>query len=180
MIRLAFAGASGTGKTTLARWASETFDLPINPVGSRSVSKMMGFDNPYDVDRTGKRAAFQHRLVKEKRVWESQHDSFVTDRTTFDNLAYTILHDIGAVNQEFLSSTLEGLDRYTLVVVCPVQVFCKLGDDPHRVADPTYHDLYDTLLQALIQRYAPNLPTKILQSDQLERRKKELELRLRP
>jgi hypothetical protein len=50
-VKIAFCGASGTGKTTLAEWVSETYNLPMNPVGSRSVARLMGFDNPYDVDR---------------------------------------------------------------------------------------------------------------------------------
>lgn len=50
-MRIAFAGSSGTGKTTLARFVSETYGLPINPVGSRSVAQAMGFSSPYDVDR---------------------------------------------------------------------------------------------------------------------------------
>jgi len=57
-VKIAFIGASGTGKSTLARFIAERFNLPINPVGSRSVAKEMGFvdpvtgeGRPYDVDR---------------------------------------------------------------------------------------------------------------------------------
>ncbi len=50
-IRVGFTGASGTGKTTLAKAIAECFGVPLNPVGSRSVAKSMGFDNPYDVDK---------------------------------------------------------------------------------------------------------------------------------
>jgi hypothetical protein len=56
-MKIAFAGASGTGKSTLARWTAETYNLPFNPVGSRSVAKSMGFvgedgeGRPYDVDQ---------------------------------------------------------------------------------------------------------------------------------
>ena len=56
-MRIAFLGVGATGKSTLARYLSETKGLPINPVGSRSTAKKMGFvgpdgeGRPYDVDR---------------------------------------------------------------------------------------------------------------------------------
>lgn len=50
-LRIAFCGASGTGKTTLAKAIQQKYGLELNPVGSRSVSKAMGFDSPYDVDK---------------------------------------------------------------------------------------------------------------------------------
>jgi len=50
-MRIAFIGASGTGKTTLAKWVAETYSLPLNPVGARSVARDMGFETPYDVDQ---------------------------------------------------------------------------------------------------------------------------------
>lgn len=57
-MRVAFAGASGTGKSTLAQWLSLELGLPMNPIGARSVAKDMGFvdpvsgeSRPYLVDR---------------------------------------------------------------------------------------------------------------------------------
>ncbi len=61
-MRIAFLGASGTGKTTLTTAIAKIRDLPICPVGSRSVAQAMGFvhppghaqegqGNPYAVDR---------------------------------------------------------------------------------------------------------------------------------
>lgn len=56
--QIAFTGASGTGKSTLARWLAEELGVPFNPVGARSVAKAMGFYDPstgearpYDVDK---------------------------------------------------------------------------------------------------------------------------------
>jgi hypothetical protein len=173
-IRLAFTGASGTGKTTLARWVSEQFDLPLNPVGSRSVAKAMGFDNPYDVDAAGQRGPFQRRLVEDKRAWEDTHESFVTDRTTLDNLAYTALHDVYAIDQGLVGKVREGLRRYTHIVFCPFDVFHSMGGDPHRVGggvyeapDSTYHELYELVLKALLDQHRPSeVPmTRVLRSD---------------
>lgn len=152
-LRIAFAGASGTGKTTICEYLTTELGLPFNPVGSRSVSKAMGFDSPYDVDQAGRRAEFQRRLLSEKAAWEAEHDGFVTDRTTLDNLAYTMLHDVYCVTADMLDQAIEGMARYTHIVYCPVDVFCHVGDDPARVKDTTYHTLYDIVVEGLIHRY---------------------------
>jgi predicted ATPase len=179
-LRIAFTGASGTGKTTLAERVSAKFDVPINPVGSRSVAKLMGFDNPYDVDKAGKRGEFQHRLVEAKREWEDTHESFVTDRTTLDNLAYTVLHDVYCINKELVQKVAEGLKRYTHVVFCPLEAFIRIGDDPHRVgggkyqADSTYHELYELVLDGLLAKYtrflSPGVTVLTLREADLEAR----------
>src|SRR5882724_92658 len=92
LIRVAIAGASGTGKTTLAEAIADRYGLPINPVGARLIAASMNLSSPYDVDKLELRAEFQRKLFHGKRYWESQHHCFVTDRTIFDNLAYCLLH----------------------------------------------------------------------------------------
>lgn len=154
-IRLAFMGASGTGKTTLSKFVEERWGVPFNPVGSRSVAKAMGFDNPYDVDKAGKRAEFQRRLVTEKMSWELAHEDFVVDRTTLDNIVYTMFHDVRSIDADLLSAAVAGLSRYTHIIYCPVDAFCNPGDDPHRVKDPTYHQLYDITIKALLEKFRP-------------------------
>jgi predicted ATPase len=152
-MRIALCGASGTGKTTLAKWLSEQYGFKLNPVGSRSVSKAMGFDKSYDVDKAGKRTEFQRRLLIEKTTWERDHDSFVTDRTTLDNLAYTTMHAASDVDSETLNQVLKGMRRYTHVIYCPSEVFLNVAGDPNRVSDMTYHTLYDALLFGLLLKY---------------------------
>jgi hypothetical protein len=151
-MRIAFCGAAGTGKTTLTEWVSTEYGWPINPVGSRSVAKAMGFENPYDVDKAGKRAEFQERLITEKIAWEAAHERFVTDRTLIDNLTYTCLHDVSCVTEDFLNRTLEGFKRYDFVFFCPLDAFIKTGIDPARMHDLTYHRVFETLLLGWLLR----------------------------
>jgi predicted ATPase len=151
-MRVAVSGASGTGKSTLAEWISKTYGIPINPVGSRSVSQAMGFVTPYDVDKAGKRAEFQKRLVTEKVEWEAKHESFVTDRTTFDNLAYTALHDVHSVDDALMSAAIDGMQRYTNIFLCPVSGFWDPGTDPARVKARVYHELFEALTFGLIRQ----------------------------
>ena len=184
-IRLAFCGASGTGKTTLARWAEKEFGLPFNPVGSRSVAKAMGFDNPYDVDiptedhPKGQRAEFQRRLVIDKRAWEDDHESFVVDRTTVDNLVYTMFHGVYSIDTTLMGLIVAGMERYTHIVFCPVHIFCNLGDDTSRVGggehgeagDMTYHHLFDLTIKTMLDRFkAKGTKVTSLYSSELEER----------
>lgn len=154
-MRIAFSGPSGTGKTTLAKYVSEKYGLPMNPVGARSVSQAMGFATPYDVDKAGKRAEFQKRLAEEKMAWEDEHASFVTDRTTFDNLVYTMLHDVHAVDESLFEAIKDGMCRYTHIVMFPMHQFCDPGSDKDRVKDLTYHRLYEATLVGLFECYFP-------------------------
>ncbi len=172
-MRIAFSGASGTGKTTLATWVSETYGIPMNPVGSRSVSQAMGFKSPYDVDAAGKRAVFQRRLVTEKVAWEASHDSFVTDRTTFDNIAYTALHDVHSIDGMMMEAAIVGAQRYTRIFLCPVHLFCDPGVDPARVKSRTYHELFEALAFGLVKQHVW-LWTHMLECTKLSSRQIEL------
>lgn len=175
--RIGFSGASGTGKSTLMNFVADKLGLPTNPVGSRSVARDMGFDSPYDVDKAGKRGEFQSRLLLQKMLWEEEHDDFVTDRTPFDNLVYTMLHDVRTVTDEYFKETVRGVYRYTHIIYCPVSAFCDPGDDAARVKDLTYHRVYDYalwgMLDRLVYRSAPSPMLFTLQGDSLSKRKED-------
>lgn len=154
-IRVAFAGASGTGKTTLARAVAKHLSVPMCPVGSRETAAAMGFSSPYDVDKAGKREAFQRKLIEDKRAWEAANDAFVTDRTHSDNYAYTLIHDPAAVLR-----LLEMYERanlvYTHVFFCPIGSHFDPGDDPQRRAGFDYHSKFESeLMLALPASLSP-------------------------
>ncbi len=153
-MRIAIAGASGTGKTTLARAISEKYNLPINPVGARSVALEMGFAGPYEVDKAGKRVEFQKRLFEAKRDWELAHDSFVTDRSYFDNLTYCVLHMATDLEEGSADRYLQAMDRYDRVFVLPRFVHQKL-DDGIRLASKQYQGFYEMILWAFIDLWSP-------------------------
>lgn len=152
-IRIGFCGASGTGKTTMARWISETYNIPMNPVGARSVAQEMGFDSPYGVDGARKRGEFQHRLQKAKLAWEAERKAFVTDRTFVDELTYTMLHDYKAVTREYLKNVADGMRNYTHVILFPQSVFQNLDGDHRRVDDKVYHEMFEMIVEAGLRKF---------------------------
>lgn len=153
-MRIAICGASGTGKSTLMVRIAEKLNLPICPVGSRTVAKEMGFASPYDVDAAGMRTVFQQRLFEMKRDWEASQKYFVTDRTHFDNLSYSLMHGPQSLTTNQFDERIEANDRYTHTFYCPRDRFQKLGSDPDRVDNEAYHVTYDLILRGLLERYA--------------------------
>lgn len=173
-IRLAFAGASGTGKSTLAHYVATKYGIPMNPVGARSVAMAMGFSTVYQVDQAGKRREFQHRLLFEKLAWEEKHDDFVTDRTTLDNVVYSVLHADGdldaALPRDEFEAAKMAIGRYsTGVVFCPIAAWQALDADPNRKSNPIYHAVYESLLEGLLYHERPL--TVMLANTSLDERK---------
>jgi nicotinamide riboside kinase len=85
--RAYFVGAHSTGKTTLAKWVSESYSVALIPEAARVVLKEWG--TSLDAIRLSPVLAdgFQ-RVVFERQLWsESQYLRFVSDRA-FDHLAY--------------------------------------------------------------------------------------------
>lgn len=147
-MRIAIAGASGTGKTTIALAIAHRYQIPLNPVGARSVAKAMGLDSPYNVDQLGLRAKFQRELFEQKSAWEAEHESFVTDRTYFDNLGYCMLHMGADLPAGILEEYHQSMKRYDLVFQLRAQDHQDLSDGI-RVVSPAYHWAYEALLQGL-------------------------------
>lgn len=174
-LRVAFCGASGTGKTTLSEYIQETYGLPYCPVGSRSVSKAMGFASPYDVDKAGLREQFQKRLLDEKHAWESEHEVFVTDRTPLDNLVYTVMHGgVKVVDEAYLEKVRLGCARYTHVFFCSIYSFLSTANDSARIASRTYHQIYQSVFEGM-NRSNAFLPSLVnMTSSQLEWRRERI------
>lgn len=184
-LRIAFAGASGTGKTTLAARLANALRLPLNSVGSRSTARSMGFASPYDVDHADAdvyhqvldtdptdvafaaqqarvrwklesrtmRADFQRRLQHDKMEWERTQASFVTDRSSVDDLVYALLHCPEVVTKDFMRRALDGHERYTHIFLCHTRHFHHVGDDPARVRDLDYHLRFELVLFGTIAQW---------------------------
>ncbi len=95
-MRIYFVGSHATGKTTLCRYVSRRFGLPMITEVARAVLAEMetGFDAlRTDMDLVGE---YQERVFARQVAVEQLHDGkFVSDRA-FDNLAYVAEHTTNA------------------------------------------------------------------------------------
>ena len=95
-MRIYFVGSHATGKTTMTRWVSRRFGVPMITEVARSVLAELetNFESlRTDMDRVGdyQRRVFERQIATER----AQERGFVSDRA-FDNLAYAAEHATAA------------------------------------------------------------------------------------
>jgi len=92
-MRIYFVGSHATGKTTLCRYVSRRYGLPMISEVARAVLAEM--ETNLDALRTDLDlvAEYQERVFARQVAIEKQHTSFVSDRA-FDNLAYVAEHTL--------------------------------------------------------------------------------------
>src|SRR5215475_4546686 len=95
-MRIYFVGSHATGKTTLCRWVSRRYGLPMITEVARAVLAEMETDLDAlrtDMDQVGE---YQERVFARQVAVEKSHNGrFVSDRA-FDNLAYVAEHTTNA------------------------------------------------------------------------------------
>src|SRR5258708_16319741 len=95
-MRIYFVGSHATGKTTLCRYVSQRYGLPMISEVARGVLAEM--ETGLDALRTDMDlvAEYQERVFARQVAIEKQHEErFVSDRA-FDNLAYVAEHTLNA------------------------------------------------------------------------------------
>ena len=146
--KILLTGASGTGKTTLAKKLSDKYSIPrmvfYGPDGEElsaaryTALQLIGKPLPYDVPD---RELFQRKLVAVMADWVDAHGEtgYVSDRADADQWAYTCLHGPDSLrdNPEFFA---EAIARDGQIIgLCTMDAFFKLGSDPARKSAIAYH-----------------------------------------
>ena len=154
--KILLTGASGTGKTTLAKRLCAKYGIPrmvfFGEEGEElsaaryTALQLIGKPLPYEVPD---REVFQRKLVQVMGDWIDAHadTGYVSDRADADQWAYSCLHgpDVLRDNPEYFSEAIGRKGQY--VVLCPMSTFFKLGDDPARKSAIAYHRATEGLIK---------------------------------
>jgi len=158
-MKIAFTGAGGTGKTTLAEYAAKKWGVPFLTNVAREVMKEMGVENETAQNNMSPEALLElqysiFRALKKRRESEPK---FITDRLILDNYVYALRrcgHAMGEdVRQEWEKAAIEDLYRMDLVFYCPAGLF-PLKADGMRQADVAHQYLIDSALYGLLCKHA--------------------------
>lgn len=91
-MRVYFSGSHSSGKTTLARYVAEHYELPLLPEAARLVlsERELQLDTlRYDMNLVD---SYQEEVFNRQLAEEAKHKEFVSDRSAIDCLAYSAQH----------------------------------------------------------------------------------------
>ncbi len=158
-MKIAFTGAGGTGKTTLAKYISQKWGIPYVGSVSREVMKEMGIESEMaqqnmheDVLLELQRGIYERRKTKLASL-----NSYVTDRCALDNYIYG-LRRCGAaltedVRAEWEKGAIEDLYAQDLVFHTPIGLF-QTEADGVRVTDASHQHLMDAAMYGFLCKHA--------------------------
>jgi hypothetical protein len=100
-------GSHRTGKTTLAEAISQRSGMPFLRTVTSEVFQQCGLDPSMPMDFK-KRLWIQHKILDAaEKIWQTEEEQFITDRTPLDMMAYTLADIQGTTEVDF-----DELERY--------------------------------------------------------------------
>lgn len=158
-MKLAFTGAGGTGKTTLAQYASEKWGVPFLTNVAREVMKQKGIANETAQNDMTPEALLdlQYSIFQALKTRRESEPAFVTDRLLLDNYVYALRRCGPAMSEELRktweAAAIEDLYRMDLVFYTPAGLF-PLQADGMRQADVAHQYLVDSAIYGLLSKHA--------------------------
>ena len=124
-MRIALAGAGGTGKGTLGKMIAEHLNVPFIPSHIKETGQTMGLIDSYKSNVPwSKQMAFQWAIlmgqIYQERSLTMAGQSFVCERSTFDYIPYFLNRDFE--DQDYLNTARNwGRSKYDALIFLPYE-----------------------------------------------------------
>lgn len=164
---IAFTGAAGAGKTTIASAVASGGKWHYEPAPTRAFYEKEGITEAVLRTRPIEdQIAFQGRLVEFAMAWWAEIGNkglVVTDRTPIDYLAYWMALNKTANEQEIyerMRKVSAAVSGESLIIFCPWPVPWKVANDGFRAQNAGQNWMITALIEKIISTRA--LPTMLL------------------
>lgn len=157
-MKIAFTGAGGTGKTTLAKYIAEKWGVPYVGSVSREVMTELGIESEMDQEKlSDDELLFLQQAIYERRKTKlASLDSYVTDRCALDNYIYGLRRCGSALTERVRDLWEKGAvaDLYAqdLVFHTPIGLFETVADGV-RVTDVSHQHLMDAAMYGFLCKH---------------------------
>lgn len=150
-MKIAITGAQGVGKSTLASAISEQLNLPLITEGARKYE----IPDTYCDQLLTVQKSILNDQIKLEKDYTDIYGSFVSDRSTIDNMAYWLNNCLGhSANNDadYIYKCRCNLQTYTHIFYVPIEI--ELVDDGFRNLDKRYQKLIDDKIIQILNRYS--------------------------
>lgn len=171
-MKIYFSGCSGTGKSTLAKWIEDTYGIPFITTSTKPLWDKYGVKNHIELIKIATENPqlgidFQFDLLRYRKEVLSQHESFVTDRSPVDNLAYFLMQNshIATEDQteEYIKQCKELLFTGTHLFFIDFTSDIKLENDGMRVSNKYYQQMSNSVFKDVINDWMWDIGVEKLQ-----------------
>lgn len=172
-LRIAFTGASGVGKTSLAIEVAAELELPVIPELARDLCRSRGFSRIGEIpDQEG----FKREVLELQIAREDELGSFVADRAVLDcwvlwqrwNICTAMTYDTENVYRLSRMQT----QRYSHLVYIPPMF--EPPEDDFRWTEPDYQRQVDRLIRMTLYEFGLLDRTLTLTASSLSERRREV------
>lgn len=199
-MRVAFAGPSGTGKTTLANYIEENSNLIFTPNSAslmfteedKEVLRKLGYTfsghkEVIQLSNINPKFAkeFQSRLLLRRGEFIERSDDFIIDRSPIDNLVY-MLYQVGYnATQEFVSKFYKQVEHYlhdlNHIIFIPTTNQDGIEDNGSRIASYPFQRMMSGIFEFALNEYDIYSAVRVTTIDywDLSKRKEEVKQLLR-
>ncbi len=156
-MKIAICGASGTGKTTLAKELEKAVkELVFVSTSAKEVWPKYGLDKhtdphemPIDVFRD-----YQNDILSRRKEVLSKHDSYITDRSPVDNIVYYLqgvaMRENSGISKLYIDKIEEQLKNLDLIIFLPLTQSIILEDDGKRVQNWYYQCMINSMFMNML------------------------------
>ncbi len=152
MIKIAFAGAHGTGKTTLLRELNRYLRFPERLSPARRVMSRMGACSVDELVRKGLGREFQETVARELIASHAAPGSFIADRSVFDAQGYD--QALGLTRMDYAGEIKRAKLRYDLIIRLPVE-FPAEADGVRRTSEAERLSIQEEIFLAVEESGMP-------------------------
>lgn len=177
-------GASGTGKTTLAKHISETYKLPYVNSSSSKLWGKYGYKTHQEVHEDAylnptNGIILQREILESRNCLFKLRQYFITDRTPVDQMAYFMYYFpfLGSIQKLTFIDKLKQQVKYFDAFIFVEFNTPDIEDNGKRVLDPVYQVAVDGMMQGIVKHNLLDIqvPILVLPEWDWEKRKHEVE-----
>ncbi len=118
-MKIAFAGAQGTGKTTTLEALNGVLELPVLKSPGRRVMRQLGLESVADARAKGKEPELQRMVAQAIAIEHGSSREFISDRSIFDSAGYDAALGLTSLDYDRLIKRYRV--RYDMVFILPIE-----------------------------------------------------------